>query len=130
MIHLYFNRRCTSSPKAIKWFRRYHLDIVLHPVAQLTREDLINALMSTDRGFTDLVKHHERLNDKDKMKVYLLKQLPFNEAIEFLKLNPHLIRTPVIIEGNKTLIGYNPDQIRMFLPKEYRRTTKKSYFRD
>ncbi|MFQ6324169.1 ArsC/Spx/MgsR family protein [Lactococcus garvieae] len=44
-----------------------------------------------------------------------------NEAINYIKVNPDFLRSPIIIEKDKVLIGYNPEQIRMFLPKEYRR---------
>jgi regulatory protein spx len=35
--------------------------------------------------------------------------------------NPELLKTPLILEGNKLLVGYNKEQIRIFLPKIYRR---------
>ena len=42
-----------------------------------------------------------------------------------LKINvvfhPYVLQTPIIIDGNNYLIGYNEDEIRKFLPKEYRR---------
>ncbi|WP_270318311.1 ArsC/Spx/MgsR family protein [Lactococcus petauri] len=49
------------------------------------------------------------------------KSTSLNEGINYLKVNPNLLRSPIIIEKDKVLIGYNPEQIRMFLPQAYRR---------
>lgn len=94
-------------------------------MGQLSRKDLLKVLEETNRGFTDLLKHYERLGEEDRLNLSLLEKMTVNEALDFLKVHSNLIRTPVIIEGDKTCIGYNPEQIRMFLPKTYRRTLTK-----
>ncbi|MFQ6324131.1 ArsC/Spx/MgsR family protein [Lactococcus garvieae] len=121
MIHLYYRQRCTSSSKAIQWFKSYGIIICIRSSGQISREELIIALSSTDKGFTDLLKHPNHLNDEEMSKIRLLKTMTLNQGIDFIKVNPQLLRSPIIIERNKVLIGYNPDQIRMFLPKVYRR---------
>nr|WP_285004996.1 ArsC/Spx/MgsR family protein [Lactococcus garvieae] len=47
--------------------------------------------------------------------------LSFNEALDFVLSHPYVLQTPIIIDGKNYLIGYNEDEIRKFLPKEYRR---------
>ncbi|QQC73869.1 hypothetical protein I6I20_03650 [Lactococcus garvieae] len=47
--------------------------------------------------------------------------MPLNQAIDYIKVNPNLLKSPIMIEKNKVLIGYDPEQIRMFLPQKYRR---------
>lgn len=121
MIRLYYRQRCTSSLKAIQWFKSYGIEICIRSSGQISREELIIALSSTDKGFTDLLKHPNHLNDEEMSKIRLLKTMTINQGIDFIKVNPQLLRSPIIIERNKVLIGYNPDQIRMFLPKVYRR---------
>lgn len=121
MIHLYYRQRCTSSAKSIEWFKKYGLEIQIKPPGQISREELITVLASTDRGISELVKHPSHLNDEDGSRIRLMKTMTLNQALDFIKVHPHLLKTPIIIEKSKVLIGYNPDQIRMFLPKEYRR---------
>ncbi|MGY3713879.1 ArsC/Spx/MgsR family protein [Lactococcus petauri] len=123
MIHLYYRQRCTSTPRAIEWFKSYGIKVCIRSSGQISREELITALSSTEKGFTDLLKHPNHLNDEEMSKIRLLKTLTLNQALDFIKVNPQLLRSPIIIERNKVLIGYNPDQIRMFLPPEYRRST-------
>ncbi|WP_285046977.1 ArsC/Spx/MgsR family protein [Lactococcus petauri] len=43
------------------------------------------------------------------------------EALDFILSHPYVMPTPIIMEGNNHFIGYNEDEIRIFLPKEYRR---------
>lgn len=121
MIRLYYRQRCTSSPKAIQWFKKYKLDIHIRTMGQISREEIITALSSTDKGISELVKHPSHGSEEDASKIRLIKTMTLNEAMDFIKVNPDLLRSPIIIEKDKVLIGYNPEQIRMFLPKEYRR---------
>lgn len=121
MIYLYYRQRCTSTPKAIKWFKKYKINIYLKPIGQISRKEIVTALASTDRGISELVKHLSHGSNEDACKIRLIKTMLLNEAIDYLKVNPDLLRSPIIIEKNKVLIGYNSEQIRMFLPKEYRR---------
>ncbi|WP_259753607.1 ArsC/Spx/MgsR family protein [Lactococcus lactis] len=121
MIRLYYRQRCTSSPKAIQWFKKYKLDIHISTMGQVSREEIITVLASTDNGISELIKHPSHGSEEDASKIRLIKTMTLNEAIDYIKVNPNLLRSPIIIEKDKVLIGYNPEQIRMFLPKEYRR---------
>lgn len=121
MIYLYYRQRCTSSLKAIQWFKRYGLDVCIRPSNQISWEELITVLASTDNGISDLIKHPNHGSDEERAEIRSMKTMTLNQAIDYIKVAPKLLRSPIIIEGNKVLIGYNPDQIRMFLPKVYRR---------
>ncbi|MFK4881504.1 MULTISPECIES: ArsC/Spx/MgsR family protein [Lactococcus] len=50
-----------------------------------------------------------------------MEYLSFSEALDFLISHPHLFQTPIITNDHTPLIGYNENEIRKFLPKEYRR---------
>lgn len=121
MIRLYYRERCTSSTKVIQWFKKYRLDFQRKPMGQISREDIITVLASTDKGISDLVKHPSHGSEEDSSKIRLMESMFLNEAINYLKVNPNLLRSPIIIEKEKVLIGYNPEQIRIFLPQAYRR---------
>ncbi|MFQ6324139.1 ArsC/Spx/MgsR family protein [Lactococcus garvieae] len=121
MIYLYCRRRCISSIKAIQWFNKYGLKVCVKFSGQISREELITVLASTDKGISDLLKHHSHCSDVELSKHYLIKKMKLNQAIDYIKVNPTLLKSPIIIENNKVLIGFNQDQIRIFLAKVYRR---------
>ncbi|MFQ6324087.1 ArsC/Spx/MgsR family protein [Lactococcus garvieae] len=121
MIHLYYRQRCSSSLKAIQRFKRYGLDVCVQPSDKISREELITVLTATDKGISSLIKHSRNLSNEDMAKIRMIKTMTFNQAIDYIKKNPTLLKSPIIIENNKVLIGYNLEQIRIFLPKIYRR---------
>ena len=129
MISLYYRPRCSSSIKAIDWFKKYKIDICLKSPNLISREELITVLSSTDKGIFDVIRQVGRASDEDKDKIHSMNKMTLNQAIEFIKINPELLKSPIIIKKNKVLIGYNADQIRMFLPKAYRRSSLNKYFK-
>lgn len=89
---------------------------------EISYDELVNILSSTNNGISDILRNDKKFSSSKKIKVDALKEMTFNEALDSLKRNTDIIQTPIIIEDKKILIGYNSDQIRMFLPKEYRRS--------
>lgn len=122
MVKVYYRNRCTSSKRAIQWLNDYDIDISKKNMQEISNDELVNILSSTNNGISDILRNYKKFSSYKKLKVDVLKEMTFNEALDFLKKNTDIIQTPIIIEEKKILIGYNSDQIRMFLPKEYRRS--------
>lgn len=78
----------------------------------------------TDDDLGNIIKHQVCSATK---KITELYSLSFNEALFYLMLQPYLLRTPIIISSNKLPIGYNADEIRKFIPREYRNIHHKSF---
>ncbi|WP_285009606.1 ArsC/Spx/MgsR family protein [Lactococcus formosensis] len=47
--------------------------------------------------------------------------MKLKSALYYLKMNTSLFKTPIILDENNYLIGYNSDEIRRFFPREYRK---------
>lgn len=121
MINVYCNKRCTASTKAISWFKRYGIEFCIKPSCQISRKELITVLSSTDKGFFDVVKSPSSLRDEKSSKLGGIEAMSLDQAINYIKAHPKILKSPIIIEKKKVLIGYSPEQIRIFLPKAYRR---------
>lgn len=121
MINVYCNKRCTSSTKAISWFKRYGIEFCIKPSCQMSRKELITVLSSTDKGFFDVVKSPNSLNNEKSSMLGLIEAMSLDQAINYIKAHPKILKPPIIIEKEKVLIGYNPEQMRIFLPRVYRR---------
>lgn len=93
----------------------------MHLQSQSYSEELITVLTSTDNGLDDLLRYPSKVKEEDLSKLLLIQKMPLNQAIDYIKVNPNLLKSPIMIEKNKVLIGYDPEQIRMFLPQKYRR---------
>lgn len=122
LVKVYYRNRCTSSKRAIQWLNDYDIDISKKNMQEISNDELVNILSSTNNGISDILRNYKKFSSYKKLKVDVLKEMNFNEALDFLKKNTDIIQTPIIIEEKKILIGYNSEQIRMFLPKEYRRS--------
>ncbi|WP_285121956.1 arsenate reductase family protein [Lactococcus petauri] len=121
MINVYCNKRCTSSTKAISWFKRYGIEFCIKPSCQISRKELITVLSSTDKGFFDVDKSPSSLRDEKSSKLGGIETMSLDQAINYIKAHPKILKSPIIIEKKKVLIGYSPEQIRIFLPRAYRR---------
>ena len=86
----------------------------------ISQEDLIHILTLTDNGFSDIVKCNSRSTDRAKELISKLEILSFKESVGFLIRNPDLLKSPIIFDEKRLLIGYNSEEIRQFIPKLYR----------
>lgn len=121
MLYIYCRQRCISSPKAIQRLTKYRIEFIVKSSGLISREELITVLTSTDNGLDDLLRYPSKVKEEDLSKLLLIQKMPLNQAIDYIKVNPNLLKSPIMIEKNKVLIGYDPEQIRMFLPQKYRR---------
>ncbi|WP_285046995.1 ArsC/Spx/MgsR family protein [Lactococcus petauri] len=121
MITIYGKKSCNSTKRALEWFNKYQIDIKLYNVTQITREDLVEILSKSSIGIDGLVKSSSRVCSKNRKKIKKLEEMGFNEGINYLTTYSTLLQTPIIKGDKLSVIGYNSEEIRHFLPKEYRR---------
>ncbi|WP_279368878.1 ArsC/Spx/MgsR family protein [Lactococcus formosensis] len=121
MIKIYYRKDCTSSQHVFCWFEKYPIDVRRQHINTITRSDIIKLLQYSDEGLTDILKSPRKSKSKVRQDLRDMEHLCLNEALDFIVSHPYVLCTPIIMDDNKILIGYNPEQIRMFLPKEYRR---------
>ena len=121
MIKIYYRMGCGSSRRALAWFQTYGIEVQQQRVDKLTKEDLIKLLSLSDEGTSEVLKCASRSSSNVNKMLNHIMELSFNEALDFILEHPIMLQAPLILDENKHLIGYNDDEIRMFLPKKYRR---------
>ena len=69
------------------------------------------------RAYIDSVRNSLRgqLNNID------IESLKVSELEKLIIENPSILRRPIIVEDNKLQVGYNEEEIRVFIPKEIRK---------
>ena len=50
-----------------------------------------------------------------------IKNMKFNDSINFILGHTEVLKTPIIIDDHKLMTGFNPEEIRKFIPQSYRR---------
>lgn len=121
MIKVYYRGSCGSSQRTLSWFEKYNMDVEKLQISKMTRNDLVKILQLSDEGLKDIVKCPGKSSSEVRDALKYMELLSFNEALDFLISHPYVLQTPIIIGKHNYLIGYNEDEIRKFLPKEYRR---------
>lgn len=120
MIQIYTTPSCGSCRKAKKWFKDRNIPYVEKNIfsVKLTRSDIQAILSLTENGVTDIISTRSKVfvdNDLD------IEAMSMNELYDFIIDNPSVLRRPLIISDDNLQIGYNEDDIRVFIPKELRR---------
>lgn len=107
---LYVNTSCTSSRKAVAYFKKNNIPFreIKLTNETISKEDL-ELIMESSDGFEDLIK-------STKLKDIL--DMSTNQCKEYIIENPTILRTPVVVQGFKTYIGFNDDAMGMFLNRE------------
>ncbi|WP_333493752.1 ArsC/Spx/MgsR family protein [Lactococcus formosensis] len=121
ILKIYYRSKCKSSQKAFMWFERYGIDFEKQNISQITIDDLLKILSLTTEGMNELFKNPERINHKNEEELEKVADMKLKSALYYLKMNTSLFKTPIILDENNYLIGYNSDEIRRFFPREYRK---------
>lgn len=120
MITLYYGVSSAPSRKALQWFEKHDIECYKKRIDRICKEDLLRFLALSENGFSDLLKNPNRTKQLYLKQMECLEEMSFNTSIDFILKHPHLLRVPLILEGDKFSIGYNGEDIRVFLSRKYR----------
>lgn len=119
MIRLYISPSCTSCRKARKWLQEHDLKFVEKNIFHipLSKDEIKEILSLTDEGTKEIISYRSKAYqnlDCD------LDTLPMSELLDLFIEKPSLLRRPIIMDDLRLQIGYNDEEIRMFLPRKAR----------
>ncbi len=122
MIVIYTTPSCGSCRKAKKWLEHYNIPYIEKNIfiSTLHEKELKNILKLTDNGFADIISTRSKVFNSTQLDINSMK---ISEIISFIKKYPSVLKRPIIVDNAKDnlQIGYNSDDIRIFLPKSLRR---------
>ncbi|MDT2741573.1 ArsC/Spx/MgsR family protein [Lactococcus garvieae] len=121
ILRIYYRSKCKSSQKAFMWLERYGINFEKQNISQITVDDLLKLLTLTTEGVNELIKNPERVNPKNEEELEKIADMKLQRALYYLKMNTSLFKTPIILDENNYMVGYNSDEIRRFFPREYRK---------
>lgn len=119
MITIYTTPSCSSCRKAKKWLDDHRIEYVeknlfTHP---LTDEDIDLILANAENGFDDIISTRSKVFKEEQLDI---EDMRISELIEFIKANPSVLKRPIIVDENRMQVGYNEEEIRVFIPKRLR----------
>lgn len=119
MITLYTTTSCTSCRKAKAWLQEHDLpfkerNLFSEPI---TVDEIKSILRLTEHGTDEIIS--KRSKDFQNAEVNI-EQLPISDLFRFIQENPGILKRPIIVDEKRLQVGYNEDEIRMFLPRAIR----------
>lgn len=120
MITLFLSPSCTSCRKARAWLTKHEVDFQEHNIitSPLSREELLAILSFTENGTEDIISTRSKVFQKLDIDI---DELSIMDLIDLIAKNPSLLRRPIIMDSKRMQIGFNEDEIRAFLPRDYRK---------
>ncbi|QDI91236.1 transcriptional regulator Spx [Salicibibacter halophilus] len=119
MIILYTTPSCTSCRKAKAWLQEHDIpfkerNLFSEPI---TVDEIKSILRLTEHGTDEIIS--KRSKDFQNADVNI-EQLPISDLFRFIQENPGILKRPIIVDEKRLQVGYNEDEIRMFLPRTIR----------
>lgn len=119
MITIYTTPSCSSCRKAKKWLEDHMIDyneknLFTQP---LTEEDLDIMLANAENGFDDIISTRSKVFKEENLDI---EDMRMSELKAFIIDNPSVLKRPIIVDNMKMQVGYNEEEIRVFIPRRLR----------
>ncbi|WP_207431890.1 arsenate reductase (glutaredoxin) [Sabulibacter ruber] len=113
MVTIYHNNRCSKSRQTLELLQKQGQDVQVVPYLTQTpsREELREVLAKLKLAPEDIIRKGEKLYKE----VYAGQHLTHDEWLQVLTQNPILIERPIVINGDKAVIGRPPENVLTIL---------------
>jgi len=110
MIKIYHNSRCSKSREGLKILEESGKDflIVKYLDIPMKKKDIQEVLQLLNISAEELVRKNEKVWKEN----YKGKALSEDEIIEAMQEHPKLIERPIVVNGDKAVIGRPPEKIK------------------
>ena len=119
MIKIYTSPSCSSCRKVKKWFKDQKIPFVEKNIfaATLNETELKEILIKSENGTEDIISTRSKVVKDSGVKI---EDLTIKELIDFIRQNPSVLKRPIMVDDNKIQVGYNPEDITVFIPRARR----------
>ena len=119
MIKIYTSPSCSSCRKVKKWFNEQNIPYVEKNIfsATLNENELKEILIKSENGTEDIIATKSKIVKESGVD---LENMTINELIAFIRSNPSILKRPIMVDDRKIQVGYNPEDIRVFIPRARR----------
>ncbi|WIF88211.1 transcriptional regulator Spx [Acholeplasma laidlawii] len=117
MITIYTTPSCSSCRKAKKWLDEHKVayeekNLFNHRINDTDIEMMLN---HAENGFDDIISTRSKV-----FKEQELEDMSVSELKNFIISHPSVLKRPIIVDAKRMQVGYNDEEIRVFIPKKLR----------
>ncbi len=119
MLTVYMYPSCTSCRKTKKWLCTNNIEFHERHLFRETPtyEELLHLLSLTTEGIDEILatrsQSFKQLGEN-------VEDWPLSKVVELLVKEPRLLRRPIVTDGKRLVVGYNPSALKN-IAKKYRR---------
>lgn len=119
MIKIYTAPSCSSCRKAKDFFKKEEIPYTEKNifVSVLDEKELKDILTKTENGTEDIISKKSKIIKESKTDI---DKMTIKELIAFIRENPSVLKRPIMVDETKLQVGYNSEEIRVFIPHEKR----------
>jgi arsenate reductase len=113
MIKIYHNPRCSKSREGLKILEESGKDflIVKYLDIPMKKEEIKKVLELLDISAEELIRKNEKVWKEN----YKDQDLSEEDLLEAMQEHPKLIERPIVVNGEKAVIGRPPEKIKEFI---------------
>lgn len=115
MIKIYTTPSCSSCRKVKKWFKDQEIPYVEKNIfaTSLSENELKEILIKSENGTEDIISPRSKIVKESGVDI---EGMTISELIDFIRNNPSVLKRPIMVDDNKIQVGYNPEDITVFIP--------------
>jgi len=119
MIKVYTTPSCSSCRKAKKFFDKEKIPYLEKNifVSELNENELKDMLEKSENGTDDIISKRSKVIQEKKVNV---DGMTISQLIKFIRENPSVLKRPIMVDDTKVQVGYNEEEITVFIPHEKR----------
>ena len=119
MIVLYTSPGCASCRKVKKFLKENDLEFIEKNIITLplNEVELRHLIQRSENGTTDIISTRSKIIRESDIDI---DAMTLNELIRFIQTNPTVLRRPIIVSNRNFQVGYDEEEIEMFLPRKVR----------
>lgn len=119
MIIIYTTPSCSSCRKAKKWLDDHLIKYTERNLftQTLTEDDIDYMLVNAENGFDDIISTRSKVFKEQSLDI---EDMLISELKKFIIGNPSVLKRPIIVDDSRLQVGYNEEEIRVFIPRRLR----------
>lgn len=119
MIVVYTSPGCASCRKVKQWLKDRDLPFIEKNIFKtlLNDNEIKHLLSRCENGSDDLISKRSKVIQDSGIDV---EDMTTDELIRFIKANPSVLKRPIILNETSFQVGYDEDEISVFVPADLR----------
>ncbi len=120
MIIVYTSPGCASCRKVKQWLKDRNLPFKEKNIFKtlLDEDEIRYLLMRSENGTDDIISKRSKIILENHVDI---DNMSVNEVIRFIQENPSVLKRPIILDEKSFQVGYDSEEIGVFIPQELRR---------